>query len=163
MEIIYGYKSYRSDRRSSLTIGNFDGFHLGHRKILSTLVESARLSGTRSVLISFVPHPLQLLMPERAPKSITPLDEKIRLLRESELDVLVILDFNEALSRMSGEDFVEELVVRAFRTQHVFAGSDFVFGHRRTGNVALLQRLSREHDFSGPHLAASDRTGIPRQ
>ncbi len=147
MEIVYDYKSYPADRRSSLTIGNFDGFHLGHRKILSTLVESARKLGTRSVLISFVPHPLQLLMPERAPKAITPLDEKIGLLRESELDLLAILDFNEALSRMSGEDFVKEIVVQAFRAQYVFAGSDFVFGHRRTGNVALLRRLSRELDF----------------
>ncbi len=147
MEILYGYKSYRADLGSSLTIGNFDGFHLGHRKILGAMVESARISGTRSVLISFVPHPLQLLMPERVPKAISSLNEKIRLLRESELDVLAILDFNEALSRMSGEGFVKEIVVQAFRTRHVFVGSDFVFGHQRAGNVALLQRLSRELDF----------------
>ena len=147
MEITYGYRSYRANRRSSLTIGNFDGFHLGHQRILDTLVDASRTSGTRSVLISFQPHPLQLLMPENAPRAITPPEEKIRLLGNSRLGVLAILDFDRALSRMTGEEFVREIIVGVFRAREVFVGTDFEFGHRRTGNVALLRKLSRELDF----------------
>lgn len=147
MEITYGYKSYRADRGSSLTIGNFDGFHLGHQRILDTLVDASRTSGTRSVLLSFLPHPLQLLMPDNAPRAITPLEEKIRLLGASRLQMLAILDFDRALSRMTGEEFVRKIIVGAFRARQVFVGSDFAFGHRRTGNVALLRKLSRELDF----------------
>ncbi len=147
MEITYGYRSYRADRRSSLTIGNFDGFHLGHQRILDALVDASGTSGTRSVLISFRPHPLQLLMPEKAPRAITPLEEKMRLLGLSRLEALAILDFDRALSRMTGEEFVREIVVGVFRAREVFVGSDFEFGHRRTGDVALLRKLSRELDF----------------
>ena len=147
MEITHGYKSYRSDRRSSLTIGNFDGYHLGHQRILDALVDASRTSGTRSVLMSFLPHPLQLLMPEKAPRAITPLEEKIRLLGASRLEVLAILDFDRALSQMTGEAFVREIIVGVFRAQQVFVGSDFAFGHRRTGSVALLRKLSLELDF----------------
>lgn len=147
MEITNGYRSYRADRGSSLTIGNFDGFHLGHQRILDVLVDASRTSGTRSVLLSFQPHPLQLLMPEKAPRAITPLEEKVRLLGISRLEVLAILDFDRALSRMTGEEFVREIMVGVFRARQVFVGSDFEFGHRRTGNVALLQELGRELDF----------------
>lgn len=147
MEITHGYRSYRADRRSSLTIGNFDGFHLGHQRILEALLTASRTSGTRSVLLSFQPHPLQLLAPDDAPRAITPPEEKIRLLGASGLEVLAILDFDRALSQMTGEQFVREIVVGVFRARLVFVGSDFSFGHRRTGNVALLQDLGRKLDF----------------
>ena len=147
MEITYGYRSYRADRGSSLTIGNFDGFHLGHQRILDTLVGASRDSGRRSVLLSFQPHPLQLLMPDNAPRAITPLEEKVRLLGASRLEVLAILDFDRALSQMTGEEFAREIMVGVFRAREVFVGSDFAFGYRRTGNVALLQELGRELGF----------------
>lgn len=147
MEITYGYRSYRADRGSSLTIGNFDGFHLGHQRILNTLVNASRASGTRSVLLSFEPHPLQLLAPDTAPRAITPLEEKVRLLGDTRLELLAVLDFDRALSQMTGEQFVREIVVGVFRARQVFVGSDFAFGHRRTGNVPLLQELGRELDF----------------
>lgn len=147
MEITYGYRSYRADRGSSLTIGNFDGFHLGHQRILDTLVDASRASGSRSVLLSFEPHPLQFLMPNNAPRAITPLEEKVRLLGASRLDVLAILNFDQALSQMTGEEFVREIMVGVFRAREVFVGSDFAFGIRRTGNVTLLQELGRELDF----------------
>lgn len=147
MEITYGYRSYRTDRGSSLTIGNFDGFHLGHQRILDTLVDASRASGTRSVLLSFQPHPLQLLAPDNAPRAITPPEEKTRLLGASRLEVLAVLDFDRALSRMTAEEFVREIVVGVFRAREVFVGSDFAFGYRRTGDVALLQELGRKLDF----------------
>lgn len=147
MEITYGYRSYRTDRGSSLTIGNFDGFHLGHQRILDTLVDASRASGTRSVLLSFQPHPLQLLAPDNAPRAITPPEEKTRLLGASRLEVLAVLDFDRALSRMTAEEFVREIVVGVFRAREVFVGSDFAFGYRRTGDVALLQELGRRLDF----------------
>ena len=147
MEIIYGYKSYQAERRSALTIGNFDGFHRGHKRILETLVDTSRISETRSVLLSFLPHPLQLLMPDNAPRAITPLEDKIRLLGTTRLEVLAILDFDRTLSRMTADEFVREIIVGVFQAQQVFVGRDFTFGHRRTGNVSLLQKLGRELNF----------------
>ena len=148
MEITHGYKSYRSDRRSSLTIGNFDGYHLGHQRILDALVDASRTSGTRSVLISFLPHPLQLLMPEKAPRAITPLEEKIRLLGASRLEVLAILDFDRGPVPSDGRGVRARDHTSGFTGRSRFSvGSDFAFGHRRTGSVALLRKLSLELDF----------------
>src|SRR3989442_1066589 len=76
MQIIHDYKTYQSDTRTSLTIGNFDGIHLGHRRILQDLVNTARHSGTHSVVMTFSPHPLEILLPEKAPRLITPCNEK---------------------------------------------------------------------------------------
>lgn len=147
MEIIYDHRSYRSALPSSLTIGNFDGVHLGHRKILNTLVQSARATGTTSILVSFEPHPLQLLMPRKAPILITPLVDKISIINKWDLDILAILDFNKAFSQLTGEQFVEEIILGIFRAKHIFVGNNFIFGHRRSGDVPLLKQLSKTLDF----------------
>src|SRR5437867_9744794 len=103
MEIVRDTKKYRSTGRTSLTIGNFDGIHLGHRKILSELVNSARESGTRSVVLTFSPHPLKVLCPERAPRLIITPKEKLNLIGLSDVDTLIILKFDQELSQLSGE------------------------------------------------------------
>jgi riboflavin kinase / FMN adenylyltransferase len=148
MEIIRDYKTYHSDIRTSLTIGNFDGIHLGHKKILDNVVKTARLTGTRSMIITFSPHPLEVLLPEKSPKLITPLEEKIELLSQGGIDVLLILRFDRELSQLSGESFVRQILAATLRVRHVFVGSYFVFGHRRSGDVALLERLSEELDYT---------------
>src|SRR5215510_14240988 len=105
MEIIRDTKNYRSPCRTSLTIGNFDGIHLGHRKILSELVSTASESGTRSVVLTFSPHPLKVLCPEKAPRLITTPSEKLALIELYKVDSLIILKFDQELSRVSGESF----------------------------------------------------------
>lgn len=148
MEIVRDTKNYQSTGRTSLTIGNFDGLHLGHRKILSELVNTAREAGTRSVVLTFSPHPLKVLRPERAPRLITTPREKLDLIGLSDVDTLIILRFDQELSQLSGESFVRKILVEKLRVKHMFVGENFVFGHRRSGDVTLLRRLSQELDYT---------------
>ena len=148
MQIIHDYKTYQSDTRTSLTIGNFDGIHLGHRRILQDLVNTARHSSTHSVVMTFSPHPLEILLPEKAPRLITPSNEKIALIEQSNVDILLVLCFDLELSLLSGESFVKQILSAKLQVKHMFVGQNFVFGYRRSGDVALLQRLSRELDYA---------------
>jgi riboflavin kinase/FMN adenylyltransferase len=147
MEIVRDTQHYQPPRRTSLTIGNFDGIHLGHRKILGDLVKTARESGTDALVLTFSPHPLKILCPEKAPQLITTPAEKLHLLELSGIDTLVTLKFDHKLAQLSGEAFIKDILVKQFRVKHMLVGENFVFGHRRSGDVALLQGLSRELDY----------------
>ena len=147
MQVINDYKTYQFETRTSLTIGNFDGIHLGHRRILQDLVNTAKQSNTRSLVITFSPHPLEILLPEKAPALITPPSEKTALIEQSNVDILLVLKFDAELSCLSGESFVRHVLSAKLQVKHMFVGRNFVFGHRRSGDVALLQRLSRELDY----------------
>jgi riboflavin kinase / FMN adenylyltransferase len=148
MEIVRDTNYYQPPGRTSLTIGNFDGIHLGHRKILNELVKTARQSGTISGVLTFSPHPLKILCPERAPRLITTPEAKIDLLKMFHIDTLLILKFDQELSQLSGEAFIRDILVKKLRVKHMLVGENFVFGHRRSGDVSLLQSLSRELDYA---------------
>jgi riboflavin kinase / FMN adenylyltransferase len=148
MKILHDCRHFPSSQRSSVTIGNFDGLHLGHRRILVDLVRMAAASGTASVVMTFSPHPLQVLHPGRAPKLIIPTEDKIARIESLGVDYLVLVKFDEELSRLSGEGFIREILVGSLRVQHVFVGHNFVFGHKRSGNVALLEGLGQELGYT---------------
>ena len=148
MKILHDSRHFPSSQRSSVTIGNFDGLHLGHRRILVDLVRTAAASGTASVVMTFSPHPLQVLHPGKAPKLIIPTDDKIARIESLGVDYLLLVKFDEELSRLSGERFVREILVGSLRVQHIFVGHNFVFGHKRSGNVSLLEALGRELDYT---------------
>jgi len=148
MEIISDYKTFQPEIGTSLTIGNFDGIHLGHQEILDDVVKTARATGTRSMVVTFSPHPLEILIPEKAPKLITPWQEKIALLSQAGIEILLILKFDREFSELSGESFVRQILAANLRVRHIFVGSNFVFGHRRSGDVALLERLSKELNYT---------------
>ena len=148
MEIVHDTKEYRSTSGTSLTIGNFDGLHLGHKKILSQLVSTAKVSGTRSMVVTFSPHPLKVLRPEKAPYLITTHKEKLDRIGQSGVDTLVILQFDQELSRLSGDSFVRKILVEKLNVKYMFVGENFVFGHRRSGDVALLRALSQDLGYS---------------
>jgi riboflavin kinase/FMN adenylyltransferase len=147
MQILHDYRDYPSLQRTSLTIGNFDGLHLGHRRILDDVVQTARSTGTCSLLITFQPHPLELLKPHKAPPLITAGSEKTHIIEASGIDILLVLRFDHALSRLSGSDFVRKILSSALKAKHIFVGKNFVFGYHRTGNVDLLHQLANELDF----------------
>jgi riboflavin kinase / FMN adenylyltransferase len=148
MKILHDCRHFPSSQRSSVTIGNFDGLHLGHRRILVDLVRTAVASGTASVVMTFSPHPLQILHPGKAPKLIVPNEEKIARIESLGVDYLLLVKFDEELSRLSGESFIREILVGSLKVQHVFVGHNFVFGHKRSGNVALLEALGREFGYA---------------
>ncbi len=134
-------------RPSVVTIGSFDGIHLAHRELLRRVRQQAAQEQAASIVITFDPHPLQVLAPQRAPKLLTPGAVKRELLANSGLDRLGVLPFTEELSRWPPEKFVEEVLVKALRAVVVVVGENFRFGHRAAGTLALLQELGRKHGF----------------
>lgn len=134
--------------RTVLTIGNFDGVHLGHREIFRRVVDKAReLKGTATV-VTFEPHPLRLLAPDKAPLQLNTPEEKVRLLAASCIDLLVVLNFTPQLAEMSAEAFVRDVLVRKLGVKHLIVGYDYAFGRNRQGNTAFLAAQSELHNFS---------------
>jgi riboflavin kinase/FMN adenylyltransferase len=141
---------------SVAAIGNFDGVHRGHREILSAAVHQARALGLRSVAITFDPHPEQFLRPAEAPRLLTPIAERMRLLTATGIDAVLVLPFDAALASLSARDFVREILVGAL---HVFAlheGGNFRFGHHAEAGVEELKEFGAQFAF-GVHVHAPVR------
>lgn len=128
-------------------IGNFDGVHLGHQQILSAVADEAQERGFRSIAITFHPHPAQFLYPERAPKLLTLLPERLRLLASTGADAILVLHFDEALSRVSARDFVRDVLVRGLGVRGMHEGSSFRFGHGAKAGVKELADFGAEFGF----------------
>ena len=126
---------------SVVSIGNFDGLHLGHRAILKTVVERARQLGGQSVAMTFWPHPIHFLAPDRAPRLISSLEQKIELMRGTGIDVLFIAKFDQAFSRLSPEHFVREYLTDGLKARLVCVGGNFNFGYRQRGTVQTLREF----------------------
>lgn len=134
--------------RTVLTIGNFDGVHLGHREIFRRVVEKARALKGAAVVVTFEPHPLHMLAPGQAPRRLNTAEEKVRLLAASCIDLLVVLNFDRHLAEMSAEAFVRDLLVDKLGVKHLIIGYDYAFGRNRQGNAAFLKEKSREYGFT---------------
>ena len=131
-----------------LTIGNFDGLHLGHRHIIDLLRKaSAQMNGT-SVALTFDPHPSRVLAPQRAPLLLTPIPERIRLLEAAGVDSLLVLPFTKESASWPPEEFVQRVMVERLKIKEVLVGGNFRFGHRQTGNVDLLWQLGAQARFT---------------
>lgn len=131
-----------------VTIGNFDGVHLGHREIFRSLVRYARQINGTSVVYTFVPHPLKVLVPERAPQLINTQAEKERLVAASCVDVLICAPFNRQVASLSAAHFVEEVLVKTIGVRHLIVGYDYTFGRDRQGNSDYLRQRGAELGFS---------------
>jgi riboflavin kinase/FMN adenylyltransferase len=132
---------------SAVTIGNFDGMHLGHQQILQQLVSQARQRGVPAVVVLFEPQPLEFLKPETAPARLMPLHDKLAALAQSQVDYCVCLYFNAALAHMSAVDFIQAILVDKLKSHYVLVGDDFHFGYQRQGNFALLQTQAATNGY----------------
>ncbi len=130
-----------------LTIGNFDGVHLGHQEILAAARRAAEKIQTQLIAMTFEPHPVAILYPEKTPGVLTPLELKKHLLAQSGVDCLIVLKGNDELLNLSPEDFVGRFIIKNIRPSTVVEGTDFNFGVGRTGNVNTLKELGAEKDF----------------
>jgi riboflavin kinase/FMN adenylyltransferase len=133
-------------RGTVVTVGTFDGVHLGHREVLAEIAVRARRANRRSLLVTFEPHPMEIVNPPAAPGLLTLAHERREFLAQCDVDVVVFLAFTRRLSRYSPEAFVRFLLER-FEMRELVIGHDHGFGRGRTGNVQLLQRLGRELGF----------------
>ena len=148
MELIRGLHNLREHHHGSVvTIGNFDGVHLGHRAILSQLSQFGEEQGVPTVLVTFEPQPQEFFARADAPPRLTRFREKLLSLRSTSVDRVLMLRFDHELSRMLPTDFVLELLIGHLGARVILAGEDFRFGRDAFGNLALLQELGRKHAF----------------
>ena len=134
--------------RPVVTVGNFDGIHLGHQAILRTVVARAADLGGEAVVYTFHPHPRKVLRPESAPGLLTTLDQKIELLASHGVDAVVVEPFTLAFARTEAEDFIRECLHRRIRPLEVYVGYDFHFGRDRAGSMRLLTELGPRLGFA---------------
>jgi riboflavin kinase / FMN adenylyltransferase len=146
---------------TAVTIGAYDGVHLGHRALLRELVDRAEAAGLSPVVVTFDRHPASVVRPESAPTVLTDLDQKLELLAQCGIDRTVVVPFDRARADESAEDFVAEVLVDELGAQLVVVGEDFHFGHGRKGNVALLRELGQVHGFEVVGVALTDDVEAP--
>ena len=142
------WAAYSGARRGTvLTVGNFDGIHLGHQKILRGVVERARKTNALAAAVTFDPHPLKVLRPTEAPPLVATLAQRLAGLEQMGLDAALVLRFDLELSRVSPEEFVREILVEKLTVGAVLVGANFRFGHRQAGDATLLCELGRQCGF----------------
>jgi len=132
---------------SCVTVGVFDGVHSGHKKIISRVVAAACVSGTKSIVITFDPHPAKVLNPKSKTPSLISLGHRIRLIESLGVDILVIVKFTKTFSDISAEEFVKNVLVEKLRMRQIFVGENFYFGKDAAAGVAALKKLSRRFKF----------------
>jgi len=133
--------------RPILTMGNFDGLHLGHQALLRQMSQDAKDVGGSSVVLTFEPHPLKILAPKRAPKLLLTHKDKILLLQSKGVDVVVIQEFNPAFALIEAEDFVRSYLAKGLKVHRIWVGKEFRFGRGRRGDVEALTRWGKESGF----------------
>lgn len=133
--------------RSIVTIGNFDGVHLGHQKIISRLTEEARRLSALPVAVTFDPHPVKVLRPAEAPPLILTLDQRLAKLVEFGCAAVLVLPFDWKLARLEPEEFVQTILLRSLRACMVVVGANFRFGYQQKGDTETLRRLAAQLDF----------------
>jgi riboflavin kinase/FMN adenylyltransferase len=139
---------YTASRRGSvLTIGNFDGIHLGHQAILRAAVERAAELGAVSTVLTFEPSPSKVLRPESAPLQLSRQAQRLAWFAEAGVEAVILLPFTVELSRLKPEEFVHHILVRNLNVRTVLVGENFRFGHQQAGDVRLLRELGRKHGF----------------
>jgi len=143
------------------TVGTFDGIHRGHRAVLSEVVRRGRAAGRASVLVTFDPHPLEVVNPTAAPRLLTLPDEKRALVAALGIERVEVIAFTTELARLGPEDFVRDVLRARFGMEELVLGYDHGFGRGRSGDVELVRRLGREDGFAVEVVAAVTDNGQP--
>ncbi|MGS2741397.1 bifunctional riboflavin kinase/FAD synthetase [Sinomicrobium sp. M5D2P17] len=141
---------------SVVTIGTFDGVHIGHRKILDKLISSAQANNLKSTIFTFFPHPRMVLQQDADIKLINTLDEKISILEKSGLDQLIIYPFTREFSRLTAIEFVKDIIVEKLRAKKVIIGYDHRFGRNRTATIADLVKFGETYDFEVEEIGVEE-------
>ena len=145
--LVYRGFSQTAHSATVLTIGNFDGVHLGHRALLARLARTAAKAGLPATVLTFEPHPREFFTPELAPPRLSTLREKLELLADDGIDLTYICHFNARFAAIGAEEFIERVLVGALRVRHLIVGDDFRFGARRAGDFTLLRAAGARLGF----------------
>jgi riboflavin kinase/FMN adenylyltransferase len=136
-----------SRKRAVVTIGNFDGVHRGHQKILQGVVQRAKESDSLAAVLTFYPHPARVLRPDAAPDLLRTLQQRLSAFRAAGITAALVVCFDAKLATLSAEDFVRRFLVETMRARDVLVGANFRFGHRQSGDVGLLTELGKQCGF----------------
>ena len=147
--------------RTVVTVGFFDGVHLGHRAVLRHTVAAARQRRVPSVAVTFDRHPREVLAPGSEPRLLTTVDRKAGLIEQAGIDVLVVLEFTPAFSHRTADDFIENVLAGGLHAAHCVMGANFTFGHRAAGTVELLIERGAAHGFSAERVGLLELDGRP--
>ena len=147
MKIFHGTENAEILRPTVLTLGVFDGLHLGHQRIMQTVVSRAKTIGAIPTAITFDPHPRAVLQPENAPPLLQTLDQRLGALEVLGIEQAIIIRFNRDFAATNAEDFLRDIVFERLKAQEVYLGKGFAFGKGRAGNIDLLRKISSELGF----------------
>src|SRR6266446_5527929 len=153
MRLFHGTDNADIARPTVLTLGVFDGLHLGHQLIMQTVVERARAIDAVTTVITFEPHPRAVLHPESAPPLLQTFDQKIEALGVLGIEQTIVIHFDKAFAQIRAEDFLRDVVKERLHAKEVYLGRGFAFGHNREGHIELLRRVSEELGFFADEVA----------
>ncbi len=148
MKVIRGIPPSLPRTPCALTIGNFDGVHLGHQSLLKQLHEVAQQQHLQTCLLTFEPHPKEFFDPKNAPTRILSLRDKLAALKETNIDLVVVEHFNANFAKKTAEEFVKDILVNGLNTKHIVIGDDFHYGSKRTGNIETLRVAGNQYGFN---------------
>jgi riboflavin kinase/FMN adenylyltransferase len=159
MALIHDLDDLRSPLRNPvLTIGNFDGVHRGHLALFDMVKERAKSVNGQSAVMTFEPHPIKVMKPGNGPLLITPTEQKLKLIQEAGIDVIICLPFTKAFSVISAQDFVVDILVQRIGIKEIVVGYDYTFGHGRRGGIQLLKKMGDKFGFR-VHVVEQVRVG----
>ena len=156
MKIVNSIKSFNANKPTIVTIGTFDGVHLGHKKILEKIVENAHSQNCESLVLTFFPHPRTILQADSEMKQLNTLAEKTNLLEDIVIDHLVIHPFDATFSRLTAEEFVKQVLVDTFKIKKIIIGHDHRFGRNRAANIDDLIEFGNKFGFEVEEISAKE-------
>lgn len=156
MKIFHSIDSFHSDKKTIITIGTFDGVHIGHQKIIEQLIESAKKESCESLILTFFPHPRMVLQEKSEILLLNTIDERAELLEASGLNNLIIHPFDKDFSRLSAEEFVKDILVDRLNIKKIVIGYDHRFGRNRTADINDLIFFGEKYDFDVEQISAQE-------
>jgi riboflavin kinase/FMN adenylyltransferase len=153
MRLFHGTDNADIARPTVLTLGVFDGLHLGHQLIMKTVVDRAQIAGAIPTVITFEPHPRAVLHPESAPPLLQTFDQKIEALSVLGIEQTIVIHFDQTFARIQAEEFLRDVIVDRLHAREVYLGRGFAFGHDREGNIVLLRKVAGDLGFVAEEVA----------
>ncbi len=156
MNIFHSIETFRTQEKTIVTIGTFDGVHIGHQKIIEKLLDNAKNTNYKSVILTFFPHPRMVLQEHSEIKLLNTIHERAELLEQIGLDYLIIHTFDKTFSRLTAEEFVKNILVDQLKIKKIVIGYDHRFGRNRTANIEDLILFGEKYDFEVEQISAQE-------
>ena len=156
MKIFHSIDSFQSAKKTIITIGTFDGVHIGHQKIVNKLLENAKNRNVESAILTFFPHPRMVLQDQTEMRLLSTIDERTKLLEKNGVDNLIIHPFDKAFSRLTAEEFVKDILVNQLNVEKIVIGYDHRFGRNRTANIDDLIEFGEKYNFEVEQISVQE-------